>query len=60
LSWRTPNTYRKEGIRQGTATSKFYETRDNLPRRTSHPPAGRVQGPAPARIRVHPRQSDRV
>jgi hypothetical protein len=26
----TPNSYRKAGLRRGTATSKFYETRDNL------------------------------
>lgn len=30
VSWRTPNSYREAGLRRGTATSKFYETRDNL------------------------------
>ena len=30
VSWRTPNTYRKAGVKRGTATSKFHDARDNL------------------------------
>jgi hypothetical protein len=30
VSWRTPDTYHTAGIERGTATSNFYETRDNL------------------------------
>ena len=30
-SWWMPNTYRTVGVRRRTSTSKFYETRDNLP-----------------------------
>ena len=30
MSWQTPDTYHTAGIERGTATSNFYETRDNL------------------------------
>jgi len=31
VSWRMPNTYPTGGVKRGTATPKFHETRDNLP-----------------------------
>jgi hypothetical protein len=30
VSWRTPNSYRKAGVEQGTATFNFYKDRDIL------------------------------
>jgi hypothetical protein len=32
MTWRSPDTYHSAGHGRGTATLKFYEGRDNLPR----------------------------